>query len=98
MNTISNGIRAFYKINNLSPPNRRFGEDEMFEKFLSCFTPGINAALSYAAITELTASKAERLFQRSAVGGRPSCRDIHSLQAKWEPQWRLLFVPARSPS
>jgi hypothetical protein len=84
-------IRALYKMNNERPEPRRFNDDQIAEKVLSCFKASINGALSYAAMTELAAEPHERLFQRPDPNGGPGMRDIHSLQNKWEPQWRLNF-------
>lgn len=90
--SISNMIRYLYTLNNRRPAARRFTEDEIVEKLLSCFTPAISESLAHDAMRELAAAPDDRRFIRPAAPGVPvGSRSTQMLLELMEPLWRLTF-------
>jgi hypothetical protein len=87
-NSIGNMIRLLYELNNKRPVARRYSEDEIVEKLLSCFKPTISESLSHTAMMELAAAPADRKFVRP---GPPITRSVQMLLEFMEPLWRLTF-------
>lgn len=91
--TINNMIRFLYGLNTRRPAARRYTEDEIVEKMLSCFKPGISEALSHTAMVELATDieHCRFIYPVAAGAGLPARRSLQALLEFMEPLWRLSF-------